>query len=136
MFNQTITIHNFMRHENESEDTRYTTVLKGVYFLKDESMNLVSPGTVKSDIVTVIIPKKLFQSSKKFIEPYKYDKLSKEDLDKYFTLRNGDFVSLGDVTGEIESFDDYRNDVGNVYEISAVTDNDFGGMANFEVYAN
>lgn len=134
MFDKTITVHNIIRNDNEEK--LHSTVLEGVYFLKDDSVTLASPGTVKSDVVTAIIPKKLVRTNRQYIESYKFDKLKDVERDKYFTLRQGDFLSLGDVTGDVTSINEYRNQTGNAYSISAFTDYDLGGLPNFEVYAH
>lgn len=134
IFNKTITVHNVV---SEDENTRYqSTVLSGVYYIKDESVTLSSPGSVNSDVLDVIIPKKDSLSNRTYIEKYKFDLLPENEKENHYTLCSGDFLSLGDFFEDDLSLDEYRSKTGNVYEISAVSDMDYGSLRHFEVYAH
>ena len=100
------------------------TCLYGVNWQEKQAINIGDKSMNKAysiDIITVYIPFTV-SSLKKYIEPSKYNKLSEEEKDNYFTLNNEDIIAKGILDKNITKINDL--DTGAI--INSVITNDNG----------
>lgn len=131
-FPHTVSI--FNKYTTDEGDIITKTLLNGVLFIKDENTNRLRLGLVAADSVSVYIPKNI-KTEKHYIDYFAYVKLSEDELDEYYTFNNGDFVSFGDVDFGDLSINDFKNEYGNLYEITGVSDYDYGSLKHFVIVA-
>ena len=134
MFPHKITVFNIFTNK-DGEDVVTPVVIKGVFFLKDENTERNKLGLVDADIVSVCVPSSAKTDGAKYSDPYIYDKLDEEFLKDFYTFKKGDFIAFGEVSLEGRSFNEFKNEFGNIYEITGVSDYNYGGLKHFGLKA-
>lgn len=126
MFPHVFTIFNLV--DEDSNEYEKSTIRKSL-FVNREATNRNKTGLVNADAISVYIslPVKEY-SGKKQVTPQEFDSLSQEDKKSKFCYRKGDFISFGDITLDNLSVNEYKNKYGNIYEITGVSEFNYGGL--------
>lgn len=133
MFPHKVSVFNIKNTDDEEIITK--TLLIGVLFVKNENTSRGNLGLSEDDTVGIYIPKKVDSNGSKYINPFEYELLPKEDLSKFYTFNKGDYVAFGDISIVGVSVNDFKNRYGNLYEITKVSDYNYGGLKHFEIGA-
>lgn len=103
MNDKTITIYNY--HKADRKESWHRTVISGMeYHYSTEKAVSGQGAIVRSQVLTIIIPKEAETEGKNYIDAVNYGRLSKEDASQYWTINpscNKDVIVCGAVTEEI-----------------------------------
>lgn len=132
-FNDTITIFNRLKKSNGIIE--YNKILiKNALWFDGVSSTIQKTGLVDLNAKTIYVPRKQAFSAT-FILPESYERL--ESGAGYFTINNGDYIGLGDITlSQNETPQGYKNRLGTLYEIKSVNDYRMGINQHFEIIAD
>lgn len=137
MFEDSITIFNKKYDPNKRDNYFVRTYLTGVNVEKKKAINVIKSGLENASAATIYIPiENLESEDKEYIPPKKYQKLSIEEMKKYFTLQPGDFVVVGTIDyiiDEKNTATKLKNEFDDVFEILIVDDKLKGGLPHWEV---
>lgn len=160
-FPHKITVFNKYTDEDDNELFQ-RSILDGVLFVVDDTsiedkteltgqsnVKIYIPRSVKAyeDVEKVnVIPggieeeQEVFRNTtervrKKFISSNEFSRLDENERVNYFTLARGDKVSDGIVDLKDLTTSQFKNEFGNMYEVVAVSDYNFGSLANWYVIA-
>lgn len=127
IFRKTITLYN--AHEQDFREILSPKLLNGVHTELTEGSAIAAEGDKATDRLLVIIP--FMGHTKGFTLPYEYE--AAEDNSEKWTLRAGDYVTLGD-TGAAESHSALAAKT-RVFRITEVKTFDYGSLPHWEVTA-
>ena len=130
MFPHTITI--FNKYEDNNRVKYSKAVLTGVQFVLDEVSSRKNTGDSSDDKVTCYIPSSV-KSDKSFIDSFAFENDESIDRDTSYTLSKGDLIGFGDVSLDGLSINEYKNSRGSLYEITGITDYNFGSSLDHKV---
>ena len=130
MFPHTITI--FNKYEDNNRVKYSKAVLTGVQFVLDEVSSRKNTGDSSDDKVTCYIPSSV-KSDKSFIDSFVFENDESVDKDTTYTLSKGDLIGLGVIDLDGLTINDYRNSRGSLYEITAISDYQFGSNLDNKV---
>lgn len=103
MNDKTITIYNY--HKTDKEESWHKTVISGTEYHYSAEKAVSSQGVImRSQVLTIVIPKEADTEGKNYIDAVNYGRLSKEDAGRYWTINpscNKDVVVCGAVIKEI-----------------------------------
>lgn len=137
MFEDSITIFNKKYDSQERDNEYFRTVLINVNVEKKKAVNVIKSGLENASSGTIIIPIEYLESDQKeYISPKKYQKLSSEEVIKYFTIQEGDIVVIGEIDYTIDKKNTItllKKNYDNVFEIVSVDDKLKGGLPHWEV---
>lgn len=137
MFEDSITIFNKRYDPNKRDDYFVRTYLTGVNVEKKKAVNVIKSGMENASSATIYIPiDDLESEDKEYISPKNYQKLSAEEIEKYFTLQPGDYVVVGIIDYTIDEKNTatkLKNEFDDVFEILIVDDKLKGGLPHWEV---
>lgn len=137
MFEDSITIFNKRYDPNKRDDYFVRTYLTGVNVEKKKAVNVIKSGMENASSATIYIPiEDLESEDKEYISPKNYQKLSAEEIEKYFTLQPGDYVVIGIIDYKIDEKNTatkLKNEFDDVFEILIVDDKLKGGLPHWEV---
>lgn len=134
----TVTVYSTIEDSVTFEETRYITVLHGVFMDASKAANVRTSGLEGADSVNLFIPFSVRATDgvslleKRYVDPKEFGATA--DKSGIWTLRIGDFFVKGDVVEDKDqaymeaNYDD-------VYRITKVDKKDFGSesMRHFEV---
>ena len=127
MFNKTVTLYN--TYEQDFTSRPIPKLLKGVHIELTEGSVAAAEGDRAIDRLFIVIP---FNGLKTGFTPsYEYE--AAEDKTGLWTLKNGDYVTVGD-TGAAESHAALAART-RVFRIAEVKTLDFGSLPHWEVTA-
>ena len=137
MFEDSITIFN-KKYDPAKRDHNYViTYLIGVNIEKKKAVNVIKSGLENASSGTIYIPTEdLDSENKEYISPKKYNQLSKEDVEKYYTFQNGDIVVSGIVDYTIDdnnTITTLKNNFDDVFEIITIDNKLKGGLPHWEI---
>lgn len=137
MFEDCITIFN-KKYDSTIRDYIYIrTYLIGVNIEKKKAVNVIKSGLENASSGTIYIPIEDLDSEKKeYISPKKYNQLSAEEVEKYYTLQSGDIVVSGIVEYTIDennTITTLKNNYDDVFEIIVVDNKLKGGLPHWEI---
>lgn len=124
----------FNRQQSDEDEVYVKALVKGVLMIIDETSTLNKTGLVAQNPVQLYIPRKAVSLSK-YVKEFDYNQIAPDEIDKYYTLRKGDFIAFGDVELNGVSANEFRNQNGNLYEITGVTDYNYGRLEHIVVVA-
>lgn len=137
MFEDSITIFNKKYNSLERDSDYFRTFLLNVNVEKKKAVNVIKSGLENASSGTIIIPIEYLESEKKeYISPKKYQNLSSEEVNKYFTLQEGDIVVIGKIDYTIDKKNTItllKKNYDDVFEIISVDDKLKGGLPHWEV---
>lgn len=137
MFEDSITIFNKRYDPSKRDDYFVRTYLTGVNVEKKKAVNVIKSGMENASSATIYIPiEDLESEDKEYISPKNYQKLSAEEIEKYFTLQPGDYVVIGIIDYKIDEKNTatkLKNEFDDVFEILIVDDKLKGGLPHWEV---
>lgn len=130
IFNHKITVIN--KYQDVDYNELYTKAyIDGVLFIKDEVSSIKNTGSVSNDKVTIYIPSTA-KMSKKLVSEQEY--LS--DKENCFTLSKGSYIGYGYVDLGDMDINEYKNNIGSLYEITGVSNYNVGSkLDNITVVA-
>lgn len=133
MFPHKMTVFNRIQDEENGERVQ-RTVLKNVLFMTQNGTGRNSYGLNDADTVTVYIPRSVNADGSKFIDPFEFEKLGDSEASGYYTFKKGDYIAFGDVvlTG---TPDEFKNETGNLYEVTAFKNYNYGRLQHIKVVA-
>lgn len=128
----TITLYSTIEDSVTFEETRFITVLRGVFMDASKASNVRASGLEGADGVNLFVPFSVDASGKKYVDPKEFEKTP--DKNGLWTLRVGDFFVKGEVV-EDKDFQYINLNYDDVYRITKVDKKDFGSesMLHFEV---
>ena len=137
MFEDSITIFN-KKYDPTKRDHNYVrTYLIGVNIEKKKAVNVIKSGLENASSGTIYIPTEdLDSENKEYISPKKYNQLSQEDVEKYYTFQNGDIVVSGIVDYTIDdnnTITTLKNNFDDVFEIITIDNKLKGGLPHWEI---
>lgn len=137
MFEDCITIFN-KKYDSTIRDYIYIrTYLIGVNVEKKKAVNVIKSGLENASSGTIYIPIEDLDSEKKeYISPKKYNQLSADEVEKYYTLQNGDIVVNGIIDYTIDennTITTLKNNYDDVFEIIVVDNKLKGGLPHWEI---
>lgn len=130
IFPHTITI--FNKYEDDNRVKYSKAVLTGVQFVLDGVNSRKNTGNSADDKVTCYIPSSV-KSDKTFIDSFAFKNNESIDKNISYTLSNGDLIGFGDVSLDGLSINEYKNSMGNLYEITGITDYNFGSSLDHKI---
>ena len=92
MFPHKVSIFNIKNTDDDEIITK--TLLKGVLFVKNENTSRGNLGLSEDDTVGIYIPKKVDSNGSKYVDPFEYELLPKEDLSKFYTFNKGELCCV------------------------------------------
>ena len=130
IFNHMVTVIN--KYQDDDYNELYTKAyIDGVLFIKDEVSSIKNTGNVSNDKVTIYIPRTA-KMSKKLVSEQEY--LS--DKENCFTLSKGSYIVYGHIDLGAMDINEYKNNIGSLYEITGVSDYSVGSkLDNITVVA-
>ena len=137
MFEDSITIFN-KKYDEAKRDYEYIrTYLIGVNIEKKKAVNVIKSGLENASSGTIYIPiEDLITENKTYIMPKKYQRISKEEIENYYTLQTGDLIVSGIVDyiiNEKNTITNLKNNYDDVFEVISVDDKLKGGLPHWEV---
>ena len=103
MNDKTVTIYNY--HKADKTESWHRTVISGTEYHYSTEKAASSQGVImRSQVLTIVIPKEADTEGKNYIDAVNYGRLSKEDAGRYWTINpscNKDLVVCGAVIKEI-----------------------------------
>lgn len=137
MFEDSITIFNKKYAPQKRDNEYFRTTLVNVNVEKKKAVNVIKSGLENASSGTIIIPIEYLENDlKEYISPKKYQKLSSEEIGKYFTLQEGDIVVIGKIDYTIDEKNTIallKKNYDDVFEIVSVDDKLKGGLPHLEV---
>lgn len=124
--NADMTIYNYWYNPETKEYEYRRTQIQGVHWHTDQKVAVLEKGVVSADIYKIRIPKDaVIQNERAFLAPNLYQKLSKEDVNHYWTVAHDDLFVRGLVEFEASSLSSLKqcSEAGKVRSYSV---NDFG----------
>lgn len=99
--NSDITLYNKYYSKDEQCDKYIRTYLQGVNWQGKQAIKIGDKGLNSADIISIYIPKSVDSGFKEYISPKKYQHLSDEEKEKYFTFGTGDKIVKGIIDFEL-----------------------------------
>lgn len=130
LFPHTVTIFNKYERDNKVYYSR--VVLTGVQFVIDEVNARKTTGSSKDDKVTCYIPRDA-KSDKSYIDSFAFKNDEFVDVDTTYTIAKEDLIGFGVVGLDGLTINEYRNSRGSLYEITAISDYQFGSSLDNKV---
>lgn len=130
LFPYTVTIFNKYERDNRVYYSR--VVLSGVQFILDEVNARKTTGSSKDDKVTCYIPRDAV-ADKSYVDSFVFKNDETVDVDTTYTIAKEDLIGLGVIDLEGLTINDYRNSRGSLYEITAISDYQFGSNLDNKV---
>ena len=134
----TVTVYSSIEDPVTFEETRFVTVLRGVFMDAAKASNVRASGLEGADSVNLFVPFSVRATDgvslldKRYVDPKEFEKA--KDKSDLWTLRVGDFFVKGEVV-EDEDFQYINANFDDVYRITKVDKKDFGSesMQHFQV---
>jgi len=128
----TVTVYSPIEDFVTFEETRYITVLRGVFMDAAKASNVRTSGLEGADSVNLFVPFSVDASGKVYADPKAFESAS--DKSGLWTLRVGDFFVKGEVDEDMD-FQYLNSNYDDVYRITKVDKKDFGSepMRHWEV---
>lgn len=98
-WNKTITLYNKFEDENTGVIKWYRHTLEHCFYKVTDNTVNVGNVQLQTDDNIVRIP-----AQKNYLTPYKWNKLSAEEIENYMTMQGGDLILLGDVSDDIDEY--------------------------------
>lgn len=130
LFPHTVTI--FNKYERDNKVYYSGVVLSGVQFVIDEVNARKTTGSSKDDKVTCYIPKNVV-ANKSYVDSFTFKNDETIDIDTKYTISKEDLIGFGVIDLDGLSINEYRNSRGNLYEITAISDYQFGSNLDNKV---
>lgn len=130
LFPHTVTIFNKYERDNRVYYSR--VVLSGVQFVLDEVNARKTTGSSKDDKVTCYIPRDAV-ADKSYVDSFVFKNDETVDVNTTYTIAKEDLVGLGVIDLDGLTINDYRNSRGSLYEITAISDYQFGSSLDNKV---
>lgn len=130
LFPHTVTIFNKYERDNRVYYSR--VVLSGVQFVLDEVNARKTTGSSKDDKVTCYIPRDAV-ADKNYVDSFVFKNDETVDVDTTYTIAKEDLIGLGVIDLDGLTINDYRNSRGSLYEITAISDYQFGSNLDNKV---
>ena len=130
MFQHTVTI--FNKYERDNKVFYSSVVLSGVLFVIDEVNARKNTGSSKDDKVTCYIPKNVV-ADKSYIDSFAFKNDETINVDTTYTIAKEDLIGFGVIDLDGLSINEYRNSRGSLYEITAISDYQFGSSLDNKV---
>lgn len=130
LFPHTVTIFNKYERDNKVYYSR--VVLTGVQFVIDEVNARKTTGSYKDDKVTCYIPRDV-KADKSYIDSFAFKNDESVDVDTTYTIAKEDLIGFGVVDLDGSTINEYRNSRGSLYEITAISDYQFGSSLDNKV---
>lgn len=130
LFPHTITIFNKYERDNRVKYSR--VVLSGVQFVLDEVNARKTTGSSRDDKVTCYIPRDV-KANKSYIDSFTFKNDETVNVDTTYTIAKEDLIGFGVIDLNGLTINDYRNDRGSLYEITAISDYQFGSNLDNKV---
>ena len=130
LFPHTVTICN--KYERDNKVYYSGVVLSGVQFVIDEVNARKTIGSSKDDKVTCYIPKDVV-ANKSYVDSFTFKNNETVDVDTTYTIAKEDLIGFGVIDLDGLSINEYRNSRGNLYEITAISDYQFGSNLDNKV---
>lgn len=130
-WNQVVTVYNKFEDPQTRVIKWYRTVIPRCFWRYIEEKFIINGTVVNANVTVCRIPKQ-----DNYLERYKWEQLSNDEMDKYFTLTIGDMIVRGEVDDVIDEYTPGKrsNDFLTKYKrlqgctlISLVADNTDGG---------
>lgn len=134
----TVTVYSTIEDPVTFEETRFITVLRGVFMDATKASNVRSSGLEGADSVNLFVPFSVRATDgvslldKVYVDPKEFE--SATDKSGLWTLRIGDFFVKGEVVVD-KDFQHINLNYDDVYRITKVDKKDFGSesMRHWEV---
>jgi len=130
LFPHTITIFNKYERDNKVYYSR--VVLTGVQFVIDEVNARKTTGSSKDDKVTCYIPRGVV-TDKSYVDSFTFKNDESIDVDTTYTIAKEDLIGFGVIDLDSLTINEYRNSRGSLYEITAISDYQFGSSLDNKV---
>lgn len=132
MFPHKVTVFNILNTEDGDVITK--AVIDTALFVKREGTSRNKLGLADADAVVVTIPRaRVIESG--YLNPFEFDQLTEETAQGKFTFKKGDYIAFGDVDLGGLDVDEFKNRYGNLYDITGVSDFNYGRLAHFRITA-
>lgn len=130
LFPHTVTIFNKYERDNKVYYSR--VILSGVQFVLDEVNARKTTGSSKDDKVTCYIPRDV-KATKSYVDSFTFKNDETVNVDITYTIAKEDLIGFGVVDLDDLTINDYRNNRGSLYEITAISDYQFGSSLDNKV---
>lgn len=130
LFPHTVTIFNKYERDNKVKYSR--VILSGVQFVLDEVNARKTTGSSKDDKVTCYIPKDV-KANKSYVDSFTFKNDETVNVDTTYTISKEDLIGFGVIDLDDLTINDYRNNRGILYEITAMSDYQFGSNLDNKV---
>lgn len=132
LFPHTVTIFNKYERDNRVKYSR--VILSGVQFVLDEINARKTTGSSKDDKVTCYIPRDV-KANKSYVDSFTFKNDETVNVDTTYTISKEDLIGFGVIDLDGLTINDYRNNRGSLYEITAISDYNFGSSLDNKVIA-
>lgn len=130
LFPHTVTIFNKYERDNKVYYSR--VILSGVQFVLDEVNARKTTGSSKDDKVTCYIPRNV-KANKSYVDSFTFKNDETVNVDTTYTISKEDLIGFGVIDLDGLTINDYRNNRGSLYEITAISDYQFGSNLDNKV---
>lgn len=128
--NADITIYNRKYDEKTKFNTWHRTLIRGVHVYVDHKVSRGESGVNGSEVCKIRIPADV-EAADLYLTQEQYA-VSKA-ASRHWTIRNEDYIVLGDCQGDIERPADLKNTQMRYYRIMSWSDNRFGGLPHWRI---
>lgn len=130
LFQHTVTIFNKYERDNKVYYSR--VILSGVQFVLDEINARKTTGSSKDDKVTCYIPRDV-KANKSYVDSFTFKNDETVNVNTTYTISKEDLIGFGVIDLNGLTINDYRNNRGSLYEITAISDYQFGSNLDNKV---
>lgn len=130
LFPHTVTIFNKYERDNRVKYSR--VILSGVQFVLDEVNARKTTGSSKDDKVTCYIPRDV-KANKSYVDSFTFKNDETVNVDTTYTISKEDLIGFGVIDLDGLTINNYRNNRGSLYEITAISDYQFGSNLDNKV---
>ena len=130
LFPHTVTIFNKYERDNKVYYSR--VILSGVQFVLDEVNARKTTGSSKDDKVTCYIPRDV-KANKSYVDSFTFKNDETVNVDTTYTIAKEDLVGFVIIDLDGLSINEHRNSRGRLYEITAISNYQFGSNLDNKV---
>ena len=123
----------FNQYDDENGDTHFNkVVISDVLFIRGDNTGRNKLDLTNADIITVYVNMNAVRDVE-YIDGALYQ--SAGDKDRLFAFNKGDYIAFGDVGESDMNINEFKNNTGNIYEVTGVTDYRVGSLKSLIVSA-
>lgn len=131
--NTSLTLYNQWADKEKGVIKYVRTVIEDVSWYLKQKTTVADNGLQSADSYEIRIPEESEPEDKSYIDPDEFINLTKEDVDKYWTIRKDDLFAKGVLDTEIESMEELSNSCSYAGIVMSTSDNRIGLNPHWQI---